>query len=154
MKYEYPAVFYDDDNQVAFHFYDREDWFLCGENIFAAIEMAEDVLNGALVRLEREGGQIPPSTRLENVKLLPNQTVRMIYADTDKYAAELAAMNERDAILNADNPIRELLDRRHMKIKQLADLLQASYRTVQDWSLGKSKPPAWCLKLIVDKVLG
>lgn len=153
MKYAFPAVFYDDDNQVAFHFYDREDWFLCGANLFDAIEMAQDVLNGALLELERSGEQIPAPTPLANVKLLPNEVARMIEADTDAYAVELEMMNDRNAILNADNPIRTLLDRKHMKIKQLADVLQAPYRTVQSWSLGKTKPPRWTLNLILDKVL-
>lgn len=153
MKYSYPAVFYDDDNQVAFHFYDREDWFLCAENIFGAIEMAEDVLSGALLRLERDGEQMPTPTPLENVKLLPNQIARMIEVDTAEYAAELEKLNEREAILKADNPIRELLNRRGMKIKQLSNLLQCPYRTCQDWALKKSQPPAWVLNLILDKVL-
>ena len=152
MVYDFPAVFYDDDKQIAFHFYDA-DWFSCGENIADAIEMAEDVLGGRLMRLERDGGQIPTPSKLEDVKLLPNQMVRMIHADTEKYAAELAALNEREAILNADNPIRELLNRRNMKIKDLSDLLDAPYRTVQDWSLNKSKPPDWVLNLILNKVL-
>ena len=63
MKYEYPALFYDDDDKIAFHFYDREDWFLCGDNLFDAIEMAQDVLNGALLSLEREGKEIPPASK-------------------------------------------------------------------------------------------
>ncbi|MBQ4494582.1 MAG: hypothetical protein II968_02335 [Selenomonadaceae bacterium] len=116
--------------------------------------MAEDVLGGRLMRLERDGGQIPTPTKLEDVKLLPNQMVRMIHADTEKYATELAALNERESILNADNPIRELLNRRQMKIKELSDFLNAPYRTVQDWSLNKSRPPEWALNLILDKILG
>lgn len=153
MEYDFPAVFYDDDKQIAFRFYDA-DWFSCGENISDAIEMAEDVLGGRLMRLERDGGQIPTPTKLEDVKLLPNQMVRMIHADTEKYATELAALNERESILNADNPIRELLNRRQMKIKELSDFLNAPYRTVQDWSLNKSRPPEWALNLILDKILG
>ena len=154
MKYEYPALFYDDDNQVAFHFYDCEEWFLCGENIFSAIEMAQDVLNEALLTLERAGKEIPKATPLSEVEVKPLQVVKMIEADTDKYAKELAAQNEREQILNAANPIRELLNLRGMKIKELADALGAPYRTCQDWALGKSKPPAWSLNLILDKLIG
>jgi len=153
MIYEYPALFYDDEDKVAFHFYDREDWFLCGDNIFDAIEMAQDVLNAALLNLEREGKEIPPATPLEKVAAKPLELVKMIKADTDTYAASLATLNEREQILQADNPIRELLNRRHLKISQLAKLLDAPYRTVQDWSLGKSAPPKWVLNLILDKVL-
>lgn len=154
MKYEYPAIFYDDDSQVAFHFYDRADWFLCGENISEAILMAQDVLNEVLLGLEREGKEIPPATPLSEVEVKPLQVVKMIAADTDKYAAESAAQSEREQILAAENPIRTLLDLKHMKIKELADLLGASYRTIQDNANGRSKMPQWVLKLVVDKVLG
>ena len=75
MQYDYPAVFYSDGKSVAFHFVDREDWFLCGDSIDDAIDMAVDVLNGALLSLEREGKEIPAATPL------------------DKYASELAQMN-------------------------------------------------------------
>ena len=66
---------------------------------------------------------------------------------------ESVKQNERAAILNAENPIRELLNRRRMKIKELSDLLGASYRTIQDNAPGKSKMPRRVLKLVVDKVL-
>lgn len=154
MKYEYPCVFYDDDGQIAFHFYDREDWFLSGENISAAIEMAADVLNGALLAMEREGQEIPAATPLSEVEVKPQEVVKLIRADTEKYALELAAMSDREAILNAAIPIKELMTRQHLRIKDLSDKLEIPYRTVQDWSLGKSKPPTWTLKLIVEKILG
>ena len=153
MQYDFPAVFYPDDKSVACRFYDCEDWFSCGDDIADAIEMAEDVLCGRLMRLERDGGKIPTPTKLDNVILLPNQVVRMIHADTEKYARELAAMNDRQAIENADNPIRELRERQGLTIKELSDILHAPYRTVQDWNAGKSKPPEWVVPLIIDRVL-
>ena len=154
MTYDYPAVFYADDKAIAFHFYDREDWFSFGETADEAIIAAEDVLNDALLELERTGKELPPSTPLSEVVVKPLQLVKMIHADTDSYARELEQMNDRAAVEQADNSIRELLNRRGMKIKELSDELQAPYRTVQDWALGKSKPPAWCLKLILDKFYG
>ncbi|MBR4152590.1 MAG: type II toxin-antitoxin system HicB family antitoxin [Selenomonadaceae bacterium] len=153
MKYEYPAVFYNDCGKIAFHFPDLEGLHSFGDNFDEAILAAEELLSDYFWEQEQNDKVYPSATPLEQVEVKRLQAVKMIYADTDKYAAELATHNEREAILNADNPIRELLDRRHMKIKQLADLLQCHYRTAQDWSLGKSKPPEWCLKLIVDKVL-
>ena len=152
MQYDFPAVFYPDDNSVAFRFYDA-DWFSCGNDIADAIEMAEDILGGRLMRLERDGGKIPVPTKLEDVILLPNQVVRMIHVDTEKYARELAEMNNREAIEKADNPIKELRERQGLSIKELSDILKAPYRTVQDWNAGKSKPPQWALSLILDRVL-
>lgn len=151
MIYEYPAVFYNDDGKVAFHFYDIESLHSFGDDLDEAILAAQELLGDYFCT----GGSamLYPPTPLEQVAVKPLQVVKMIEADTDKYAAELEAMNERAAILNADNPIRELLNRKHMKIKELADLLGAPYRTIQDNSLGKSKPPRWVLNLILDKVL-
>ena len=51
------------------------------------------------------------------------------------------------------NPINEALKAAGLSIKEAADLLDAPYRTVQEWALGNSKPPAWALKLIVDKII-
>lgn len=152
MQYDFPAVFQSDGNAVAVHFYDA-DWFSCGDNIADAVEMAEDLLGGRLMRLERDGGKIPTPTKLENVVLLPNQVVRMIHVDTEEYARELAAMNDKEAIMKAENPIKELRERQGLSIKELSDLLNAPYRTVQDWNSGKSKPPAWVLSLILDHIL-
>ena len=157
MIYEYPALFSNDGGKVAFHFYDIEGLHSFGDDLDEAVLAAEEILADYLLEWERERPNYlkpepsPAVAVLANAKRL--EVFKMIRVDTDKYAAELAAMDERAAILNADNPIRELLDRKHMKIKQLADLLEAPYRTVQDWSLGKSKPPQWTLNLILDKAL-
>ena len=40
----------------------------------------------------------------------------------------------------SENKVREARERAGLTIKQLADLLGAPYRTVQDWNAGKSKP--------------
>lgn len=145
MKYEYPALFYNDCGKVAFHFYDMENLHSFGSNLDEAILAAQELLAEHFY-----SGNTPyPPTPLEKVEVKPLQVVKMIAADTEKCEKE----SEREQILKADNPIRELLNRRHMKIKELSDLLQAPYRTTQDWALGKSKPPAWSLNLILDKVL-
>ena len=151
MQYEYAALFYNDEDKVAFHFYDIESLHSFGDNLDEAILAAQELLSDYFY----SGGSsiLYPATPLEKVEVKPLQVVKMIEADTDKYAKELAAQNEREQILKADNPIRELLNMRSMKIKELSDLLDAPYRTVQDWALGKSKPAAWVLTLILDKVL-
>ena len=153
MQYDFPAMFYADEKAVAFHFYDREDWFSFGDNVDEAISAAEEILSDSLLELEREGKEIPTPTPLDKVVVKPLQLVKMIHADTDKYARELAAMNDREAIEKADNPIKELRERQGLSIKELSDILHAPYRTVQDWNAGKSKPPEWVLPLILDRVL-
>lgn len=64
-----------------------------------------------------------------------------------------SSLSIRAAVLSADNPIKELLNRKSLRIKDLSDILGAPYRTVQDWASGTNKPPAWALRLIIDKVL-
>ena len=153
MQYDFPAVFYSDENSIAFHFYDREDWFSFGDNVDEAISAAEEILNDGLLELERENKEIPTATPLDKVEVKPLQLVKMIHADTEKYARELAEANNRKAIQKAENPIKELRERQGLSIKELSDLLNAPYRTVQDWNAGKSKPPEWVMSLILDRVL-
>ena len=50
------------------------------------------------------------------------------------------------------NPIRKAREQAGMSIKELANILGAPYRTVQDWNSGARKPPAWLVKLIVEKI--
>ena len=153
MQYDFPAVFYSDKNAIAFHFYDREDWFSFGDNVDEAISAAEEILNDGLLELERGNKEIPTSTPLDKVEVKPLQLVKMIHADTEKYSRELAEANNRKAIQKAENPIKELRERQGLSIKELSDLLNAPYRTVQDWNAGKSKPPEWVMALILDRVL-
>ena len=152
MEYDFPAVFYPDDNCVAFHFYDKPDLYLCGDDIEDAIEMAEDVLNGALLRMEKHDEKIPKASKLNEVVLKPNETVRMIHADTEVYARELEEQLKREAIDEAENPIKAVRESKGWNIKELADYLNAPYRTIQDWNSGKVKPPKWIQDIIVEKI--
>ena len=153
MQYDYPAIFYDDDNSVAFHFYDAENWFSCGDNIADALTMAQDVLGGQLLNMERTGEKIPPATPLEKVMLKPFQVVRMIHVDTTQYAKEFEELKRREAALLAENPVKFLREQTGLSIRQFAEELGVPYRTAQDWNAGISKPPKWAVPLLVDKFL-
>ena len=50
------------------------------------------------------------------------------------------------------NPIKEARIRAGLSIKELAELLGAPYRTVQEWNAGRSKPVEWAERLIIDKL--
>ena len=39
-----------------------------------------------------------------------------------------------------------------LQIKQVADMLEAPYRTIQNWDLGNRNPPAWIEKIIIEKI--
>ena len=152
MQYDFPAVFYPDDAGVAVHFYDNPDWFTCGDDITDAIEMAEDILNGWLMDFEKDNKKIPTPTPINQVKLTSSQVVRMIHADTEKYAKELEEQLRKEKIALSENPIKAVREIRGWNIKELADYLHAPYRTIQDWNSGKAKPPKWIQDIIVEKI--
>ena len=53
---------------------------------------------------------------------------------------------------NKENPIREARLKAGLSIKELADMLGAPYRTVQEWNAGRSKPVDWAERLILEKL--
>lgn len=50
------------------------------------------------------------------------------------------------------NPIKAARIAAGLNIKQLAELLGAPYRTVQDWNSGLHLPPEWMARLIVAEI--
>ena len=67
----------------------------------------------------------------------------MILADTVAYKAVMEREN---------NPIKYAMKKAGVNIKQLANLLKAPYRTVQEWNAGRRMPPAWVQKLVIEKI--
>lgn len=51
-----------------------------------------------------------------------------------------------------DNAIKVARIKAGLSIKELAELLGAPYRTVQDWNAGRSKPVDWAERLIIEKL--
>lgn len=51
-----------------------------------------------------------------------------------------------------DNAIKAARIKAGLSIKELAELLGAPYRTVQDWNAGRSKPVDWAERLIIEKL--
>lgn len=39
-----------------------------------------------------------------------------------------------------------------MSLKELSVLLNAPYRTVQEWNAGRRTPPKWIQQLIIEKI--
>ncbi len=52
----------------------------------------------------------------------------------------------------SESKIKEAREKAGLTIKELAELLGAPYRTVQDWNAGKSKPVEWAERLILEKL--
>ena len=51
-----------------------------------------------------------------------------------------------------DNAIKAARIKAGLSIKELAELLGAPYRTVQDWNAGRSRPVDWAERLIIEKL--
>ena len=147
-KYVYPALFSwsENDNVYYVSFPDAANWFTAGVTVEEAMENATDVLNLMLLHLEEEHREsdIPHPSSINDIsKNNPRDIVTLVAADTEAYAEQLAAQ---------ENPIRHAREKAGLNIKQLANLLGAPYRTVQDWNAGKQFPPKWVERLVIDKI--
>lgn len=147
-KYVYPAIFsWNEDDKVYYvTFPDADNWFTDGGTVAEAMENATDVLNLMLLHLEKEHrtSEIPAPTPInEIIKASPKDIVTLVAADTEMYAEQLAIQ---------ENPIRHAREQAGLNIKQLANLLGAPYRTVQDWNAGRQSPPKWVERLVIDKI--
>ncbi|MBO6245751.1 MAG: helix-turn-helix transcriptional regulator [Anaerovibrio sp.] len=83
------------------------------------------------------------ATPIKEIKAPEGGFVSMILADTVAY---------QDVIERENNPIKYARKKAKMNIKQLADLLGAPYRTVQEWNAGRRMPPKWVEKLVIEKI--
>ena len=52
----------------------------------------------------------------------------------------------------SENKIKTARIAAGLNIKELADLLHAPYRTVQDWNAGKRQPSDWIEALIIAEI--
>lgn len=121
MQYVYPAIFYRAvEGGYCVEFPDVEGAVTCGENLYQAIEMAEDVLALMLCDWEdfkagrfydRHGNKLPPfknrivdPTPIEKVTAAPNEFstsafVTLIKADTDAYRKVMAEFPQKDDVI-------------------------------------------------------
>ena len=51
-----------------------------------------------------------------------------------------------------DNEIKKAREEAGLTIKELADLLGAPYRTIQNWNLWERKPPEWIERLVIKEI--
>ena len=154
MQYAFPAIFEDDEGSIFVHFPDNETSSTCGKNLQNAIEMATDSLSLTLWSMEERGEKIPTPSKIEDIELTDNQTIRMIHVNTEEYAKQVAEMQAREKAEKEKNLIKYYREKAGLNIKQLSDLLGAPYATVQDWNNGRRKPPIWLQNLIAEKIEG
>lgn len=142
-KYLFPALFtWEADDQV-YHvtFPDLDNVFTDGYTKEEAVENAADALN--LMLFDEDPEKIPTPTPIEQVKAPEGGFVSLILADTVAY---------QEVYDRENNPIRYARKKAKLNIKQLAELLGAPYRTVQEWNAGRRMPPKWVEKLVVEKI--
>lgn len=141
-KYLYPAVFTPDGGQYTVTFPDW-DGATYGNNVNHAFMMAEDFLNFTCWNAEQEHGEFKDPTPLDRIKVPEGGFVNLIPVDTVAY---------QEVIDRENNPITYARKKAGLSIKELADLLKAPYRTVQDWNAGRRMPPKWVQDLVIDKI--
>ena len=105
--------------------------------------MATDFLGLTCWDAEHYNETIPDPTPIESIKAPEGGFVNLIYADTAAY---------QKVIDRENNPIKAAREKAGMSLKELSVLLNAPYRTVQDWNAGRRTPPKWIQKLIVEKI--
>ena len=152
MKYAFPAIFQEGDDGFSVFFPDESSSTTGGKTLKEAIEMAIDSLSLSLLYMEEQGEIIPAPSKIEDIELKDNQTIRMIYVDTEEYAKQVAEMQAREQAEKEKNLIKYYREKAGLNIKQLSDLLGAPYATVQDWNNGRRKPPIWLQNLIAEKI--
>ncbi len=142
-KYIFPAVFTwsDEDKTYYVTFPDLESCYTDGDTMAEAMENANDVLNLMLYVMDEK--DVPKASKIADVPVPQNGFVSYVMADTVAY---------QEVIDRENNPIKYAMKKAGLNIKKLSELLDAPYRTVQDWVAGKKKPPTWCQKLIIEKI--
>lgn len=138
-KYYYPAIFFPDGESFGVIVPDLDGCFSQGDNLNAAMFWAVDAIGTWLVGTAEKDFPRPSKPNEIDASAYPNAVVNVVEFDTAKWEA-------------AFNPIRRARENAGLSIKELADLLGAPYRTVQDWNSGKRKPPLWLQKLVVEKI--
>lgn len=142
-KYIYPAIF--TPAEEGGYIVTFPDWggATQGEDTAEAIEAANDFLGLACWTAEHEGYMIPKPTDSASVEVPAGGFVNLIMTDTVAY---------QEVINRENNPIKYAMKKAGLNIKKLSELLDAPYRTVQEWNSGRRMPPEWCQRLIIEKI--
>ena len=102
MKYVFPAILTwdSDDGVYLVEFPDTEGYFGChtdGEDLFDALDNAEDALNLMLWGAEEDGDPIPSPSDIRNIKAPEGAIVTLVKADTEAYAKMMAESESKAA---------------------------------------------------------
>ena len=141
MKYYYPAIFEPaDEGGYCLVVPDVAGCVTQGDDFDECFYMAHDAL-GTLLEGVAEA-DYPKASAVNAIDLSEygeGSFVSLVCFDKDRWDRETSGIE--GARLDAG-----------LSIKALADLLDAPYRTVQDWCRGKRTPPRWLQKLVIAEI--
>lgn len=84
MKYCYPAVFYQGEDAVTVYYNDLA-IVSQGDNYLDAFKSAREGLTLHLYSMLKDGDELPPPSRLEDIPLEPNEALALIEVDLDGF---------------------------------------------------------------------
>lgn len=144
MKHYYPAIFTpkgDGLKGYTLEFPDIPGCFTMGDDVNECLWMAQDAIGLMLDDVDEKNYPAPSKAEDINLSDCPEGSfVSAVCFDKEKYDVDTA------------KPIKTAGKNTGLNIKQLAELLGAPYRTVQNWFSGKSKPSPWVERLVVEKI--
>lgn len=138
-KYYYPAIFFPDGDGFGVIVPDLDGCFSQGDDLNKAMFWTVDAIGTWLDGVDEKDFPQPSKPDKIDASEYPNAIVNVIEFDTEKRKSAL-------------NPILRARENAGLSIKELAELLGAPYRTVQDWNNGNRNPPVWLQKLVVEKI--
>ena len=142
MKHQYPAIFEPTDGVYVITIPDVKGCVTQGkgDDMDDCLYMAQDAIGVMLDELEEK--DYPKPSKLEDIDIsncLPDSFVKYVTFDREAWYKEV-------------NPIKSARETAGLTIKALSELLEAPYRTVQNWDNGSRKAPKWLQKLVVEKI--
>lgn len=136
----YPTIFFPDTTGYGAIVPDIKGCLTQGETLTKAMYWTIDAIGTMLDGVDEK--DFPKPSKISDIDLTeyPNAIVNIVEFNPDVWKSTF-------------NKIRKAREQAGMSIKELANLLGAPYRTVQDWNNGNRKPPEWLQNLIVEKIL-
>ena len=93
MKYCYPAVFYQGEGAVTVYYNDLA-IISQGNDYLDAFKNAREGLSLHLYSMLKDGDELPPPSRLEDIPLEPNEALALIEVDLDGFKPDWSLHDE------------------------------------------------------------
>lgn len=94
MKYVYPAIFGAEERGVYILFSDLPGCLPCADDFNQAFKNAREGLTLHLYSMLKDGDELPPPSRLEDIPLEPNEALALIEVDLDGFKPDWSLHDE------------------------------------------------------------